>query len=811
MINESDKTKQLKLLIENIRNSLTKNSISNKLVIVNSFLYYIGLNYLKDYLDKDCFNNEEIYKKEIVRLNSLFPYFFDKIDANDYVYIKIDDNKVFEKIINNSIYIGSLYQYFNNQTKKDIYSQKQAKNKINKDDVSIATQIFTPDWITNYLVNNTLNKFLEIDYSTNDYIVEEIQKGKEDKNQNKEIKIIDPCMGTGNILLYVFDKLYSYYIKKSKQKDNYQICKDIIEECLYGFDIDYFACKIIKFSLVLKVIQKNIERITNLDEIKEKIQFRFNLIYLNNSIIPNSSYLGSLIKDCSNPLISKLLTQKYDIVLTNPPYMGRKSIDNEIKEYLNKFYTFGKGELYAAFIERCIEMCKNNGYIGMITIHSWMFINSFKELRKELINSYFLESMIHSGAGTFSELNAFNALATAFIINKRNRNDLTTFIRLADEYNIEKKKREFFNKDNYYYVNIKRFLDIPNYPFIYFVNERVFSIFKDNIKLKELFIIKQGLATGDNKRFVKYWYEVNKEDICFNANSTEEAIESKKKWFPYNKGGNFCKWYGMNEYIVDWENNGYEIKNNLNKKGKLRSRPQNQKYYFKEGITWSLFGFENFGVRYKPNGFIFDVSGSSMFPIDNTKKYQYYVLSFLCSKVAFYLLSSIAPTVNFQIGNIGDLPIILDDKYLDEINTIAIENINLCKENWDNQEISWDFTEHKLVTFYGLSLHDALDKYILYQNNLYNRLKTNEERLNTIFNQIYRLDIDPIVIDRDITIKRLTKKDEEKIIKSYISYLIKNILETERKISLNDLETKINKILKESFIEYNDNDLYRFT
>ena len=215
-------------------------------------------------------------------------------------------------------------------------------------------------------------------------------------------------------------------------------------------------------------------------------------------------------------------------------------------------------------------------------------------------------------------------------------------------------------------------------PYIYFVCPRIIDLYQKLSKaLGDVYPIKQGLATGDNETFVRYWHEVDKEKIMFNASSIDEAINSGKKWFPYNKGGNYRKWYGMNEYIISFDNDSYQKL--LNQGNKLPSRI----YYFKEGITWSLFGFENFGVRYKQKGFVFDVSGSSMFP---DEKHLYYALAFLTSNVAFKLLSYLAPTVNFQVGNIKDLPYIIDDTYLDEINSLVKSNIKLCQENWDNKE-----------------------------------------------------------------------------------------------------------------------------
>ena len=460
---------------------------------------------------------------------------------------------------------------------------------------------------------------------------------------------------------------------------------------------------------------------------------------------------------------SKILSQKYDVTITNPPYMGKKSLNENIKKYLDKYYNDVKTDLYSTFIKKCINLTKPNGLCGMVTIHTWMFIKSYEQLRELILNKTTIINMVHSGAATFEELNSFNVLATAFILKINIIKEYqSSFIRLTDYLSKDEKINQFNDKNNIFYKSQSIFNSIPTTPFVYWVSNKIIGNFMDKLKIKDLCDLKQGLATGDNNRFVRFWYEVEWNIIGFNIKDSSETINSNLKWFPYNKGGNFRKWYGNNEYVINWENNGYELKNYE------RSVLRNKDYYFKEGITYSLFGFENFGVRYKDYGFIFDVSGSSIFV---KKDYLYYILSFLASNVAFLYLSTLAPTVNFQVGNISNLPLIIDSKRVPLIEEIAKKNIHIAKEDWDNSEVSWDFKKHPFLNYENSSLEVISDEYKDYLNESYNALKYNEEQLNKIFIDIYGLngELSYEVNERDIA---LTKYNYANSVKSFISYAI---------------------------------------
>lgn len=772
--------KTLKTFAQSTRRVLLQKSIDSE-VAYNIFFDYV---FLKVLTQNNIIKTEnESYDEIKKRCKELFPYYFSNSSLNltDLIDITLPESEY-----QNIEALGWLFQYFQSETKEK--AKEGESKKFADKNVPITTQVFTPKWICEYMLNNTLGKILG--YKNLNYYIE---------NENdtimkiENLKVLDPCMGTGNILIYAFELLMKKYIDLGYETS--KAAELIIYNNLYGFEIDEKAYKVALFSLQTLCMKYGFKNIN-----KERIH-----IYLINN------QLGSLINESYIGLDNKIqsaLLDKYDVVCTNPPYMGKKNLNKEVSTYLEQKFPLGKSELYAAFILRCLELAKDSGYVSMITIHSWMFISSFEKLRNYIIDNYYLQSMIHTGANTFMDLNGFNALATSFIIKKESYNKrLTTFIRLANYYDYETKKKEFYNLSNYYYVDVIKFKAIPGVVFDYYVNQKIINLFK-NKKIKDLYELRQGLATGNNKKYVHYWYEVEKDKIKFDCKSLEEALKSNYLYFPYNKGGNFSKWYVSCENVIRFDEQSFEEL--CNQGNKLPSR----KYYFQKGITWSLFGFENFAVKYKDYGYIFDVSGSTLFIED---KYLYYVLGYLASNLCFYMLSLLAPTVNFQVGNIGNLPMIINDNYLQTINKLVQENIRMCKENWDNQDISWDFKESPYIK-YGKSslLEENYKLYEINQNKLYNKLKGNEEELNSIYNKIYDIDfISNKVISRDLTIKPL---DEVKEIKNLLNYLIGIVLGRYKIdgynsydfIELSLLKDEIRLVLQKLFGENNLEENYRY-
>lgn len=754
-----------------------------------------------DFIEKQ--DNENLYKYLIITqcnaLGECLPGMFEKIE--DYTELLFPNNllkpgNVLERMVDDIPtedwedavqIIGWMYQYYNVELKDDTFAKLKKNIKISKERIPAATQLFTPDWIVRYMVENSLGR-IYIDKRKNEgvyadgrgldemtwheaeserikaekeiaekmgwkYYLPEAEQEPEVREQlNKisteasenfditKIKVLDPCMGSGHILVYAFDVLMQMYVEFGYSER--EAAKSIVENNLYGLDIDNRAGQLAYFAVMMKARKYN-RRILNV-ETKPNVM----AIQESNSINPDyfslfgdlegkarelfdnmkdAKDLGSIIRvkltveeltelknkaeEIENsfydnffdkarqsgiatefiPLIEQaiILAQKYEVVVTNPPYMGKKSLNNRLASFLDENYPNGKSELYSAFILECIDLTKENGFTAMITIHTWMFIRTFEGVRSKILHDTTISSMMHTGAATFEELNSFNVLATAFSLRKICiSNYISTFLRLADYYSTEMKLNNFNNPDCYYNIKQNQFEYVPGKPFVYWITEKARSNFSKFKQLREYAEPKQGLATGDNDRFVRNWHEVAFNKVGLLCTSTKRSLKSHKKWFPYNKGGNFRKWYGMNEFIIAFDSENYI---QLSKRGnKLPSKH----YYFQKGLTWSLFGFENFGVRYKTEGFVFDVSGSSMFPKEDQ---MLYILAFLAGAVSFYYLSVLAPTVNFQVGNIGDLPLFIDELKKAKVTELARNSIEISKIDWDSYETSWDFQKNPLL------------------------------------------------------------------------------------------------------------------
>lgn len=782
---------------------------------------------------------DELFKylfiKQCDSLNEILPGLFKK--TNDYINILFpvnlsNENSFIRKIVSeidekyfddNVEIIGWLYQYYISEKKDEIFKKLKQNIKISKENIPPVTQIFTPKWIVKYMVENSLAKFY-IENNNDFKFPSQLKYYVDTKNFEEksfmgitpeEIKIIDPCMGSGHILVYAFDVLFDIY------KENGYLDKDIpyliFENNLFGIDIDDRAYELAYFALMMKgrskyrkfFMKKDIkfnfypivESSFVIDSIMNKVDFNnqeeketlLNLLEL----FKDSKEYGSLLsakginfniinedniyknlspneREIISKIIStaKILSDNYHIVITNPPYMSSRGMSEKLTLYLKEHYRNSKMDLFSVFIERGFELTYKNGYNAMLTMQSWMFLYKFEKLRKIIFDNNTIVSLLHMDNNVMSI--AFGTSATIF--KKKFMEDyegVYNYVKCEDLDN----EGELLNfpvaKNRNSKIKLKSFYDIPGFPLNYWISDRAREVFKQYKPLKEYFDLKQGMATTDNKKFVRYWYEIDKDNIEFNCKSHDDLLNIDKKWFPYNKGGDYRKWYGNNEYIVKYENCGEDLIKFVKQKYPKITDPEfvikNRKYYFKKGITWSLFGFKNFGVRYKNYGFIFDVSGSSIFP---DEKYEKYILAFLCSNICFYLLSSIAPTVNFQIGNIGDLPIIIDDSYLNEVNMLSSRNIYLCKKEWDFYETSWEFKTHPAILFkVNSSLKDAFENYKNEVQNMFNEVKKNEVRLNEIFKNIYGFtnEVSNEVEDSNISIRNV---DEKTFVESFISYFV---------------------------------------
>ena len=552
------------------------------------------------------------------KLSKVIPQVFDGV--TDYIDILIPDNllndtgfitKVINEVPEDNFkeveIIGWLYQYYNQSEKDKVISKKVAYKK---NEIPYATQLFTPNWIVKYLVENSLGNYcIENSIAINqkddfNYLVE--QKNLKEKNILKleNISFIDPCCGSGHILTYAFEIFYKIY--KSLGYNKNDIPKIILKNNLYGIDIDDRAGQLSILSVLLKAIEydKNIfnEDIANIlniisiqetntlgenildnlktEEAKEEAKYLINTFEnakeigsliliepknydaLEKEILNNDTIFGIELRNKLLPLIkqAKILANKYDVVVTNPPYMGQSYMPTNLKKYINEHYKESKSDLCTAFMQN--NLVKENGLLAMINQHSWMFLSSFEDLRFNIINNKTILNMVHLGTRAFEEISGEVVQTTAFIMKNKYIDNASTFIRLVDYDKAELKEKKYLenlnSKKDFYYRNIKDFLNVPGYSMAYWVSDSVIKNFSNKL-LGELFEVKQGMTTGNNNLFLRYWYEVNYDKIGFGL-SNEQAKISDKKWFPYNKGGEFRKWYGNNEYIVNYENDGKEMK-----------------------------------------------------------------------------------------------------------------------------------------------------------------------------------------------------------------------------------------------------------
>lgn len=795
-----------------------------------------GLDMEKVYeLKDDAKKEEELYKYLLITqcnaLNPILPGMFQKI--SDYTELLFPDNLLRENSVIQKMIelipqqdweeqveiLGWLYQYYINEPKDKLIN---AKKQYKLDDVPFVTQIFTSDWIVQYMVQNSLgrmwinagDKDLK-DYDW-DYYLQERDGAKKDASIDPStIKVIDPCMGSGHIIAYIFDALIQMY-------DNYgytrsDAVESILQNNIYGMDISERAYQLAYFSLMMKarkysrtILNKRIKPhlycLENVLSFREELvdfvangdlQVKKDILLLQQeleflgeygSLVETSSIDYSKIEqrineienteydnlidqgyrlECINDVRSmietaKSLNMKYDSVITNPPYIGNKFLPARLKDYIEKNYKDYKSDIFAAFIARIIHMTKLNGNIGMLTPYVWMFISTYEELRRKVLNETQITSLVQL------EYNAFEAACVpvcSFTLKKTSDKLLGEYVRLsefkgADIQGVKVIEAVNNRECGYRYTTDQRGFDvIPGAPVAYWVDKRIVENFNVGTRVDTFAFPKQGLATADNNRFLRLWFEVSIDNIGLGYKNAEDAAESCKKWFPYNKGGGFKKWYGNNEYVINWENNGSELRNF---KGSVIRSPQ---YYFQEGISWCKITSSDFSMRYIPNGFLFDVAGCTLF-VEKAK--IKYMLGYMNSKINAYILGLISPTLNFEVGHIGSLPIIFNEEYRSEVEKLVSENIELCKSDWDSYENSWDFKKSPLLTRKG-KLSEIYNEYVEEKIRQFDRLKANEIRINEIFANIYGADqiVSSIVDDEEVIIGSPDYKNDMKALISY--------------------------------------------
>lgn len=740
--------------------------------------------------------------------------------------------------------IGWLYQFYISERKDEVFAKK---GKFEADEIPAATQIFTPNWIVKYMVQNTVgriyldnNPYTTLAYKEKwQYLVEPAEPTPAEAilhyNELTDLKVADLACGSGHILNECFDLLYDLYITEGYTR--VEAITHIFRDNLTGIDLDPRAQQLSLFALTLKACQRDhsfadahcLPRVLTMPKVQLPTDTRLAVeIDAVNTLLKDAESLGSIMKFDLTPaarewvvsLVAEneaaalviALTERYDALVMNPPYMGGGNMNEALSKYVKKNYEDGKTDLFSVFMEVAIERLKVHGLYGMINMQSWMFLSSFEKLRKTLLDNYHIENMLHLGPRTFDELSGEVVQNTAFVVAKHSSSSQGgTYFRLVDGKCCADKEQMFLHaaelEAKIYYPNVPQanFEKIPGCPIGYWVSEKILTRFARNLALSAVCKPTQGLATADNARFLRYWHEVNLEKIGFGMKSAEEAKESGLKWFPYNKGGNQRRWYGNQTHVVNWENDGEEIKSF---KGAVIRNPD---CYFKSSLSWSDISSTSNSFKVYPDGFIFDVCGMSCFNIPN----RINLLGVLNTKFIAVVAKILNPTMHFQIGDFKKLPYLKIDK--DGFNNLVSQNIAISKLDWDSHETSWDFQQNELISLidlteqdlttesvtalcsttaqgnaviqqtdespHAIKLQDLVERYHQKWNTLFMQLHSNEEELNRQFIDIYGLqdELTPDVSLNEITILQqeevsiegnALKWHDEVILKQLLSYAV---------------------------------------
>lgn len=718
--------------------------------------------------------------------------------------------------------IGWLYQYYISEKKDEIINIY--KGTIKKEDLPAATQLFTTDWVVRYMVDNSLGRYW-IERNPESKLIDKLEyfvtpksgeiKYIDEKISPEELTFFDPCMGSGHILVYAFDILMDIYLECGYSER--EAVAKILEKNLFGLDIDQRAYQLAYFALMMKARSYN-RRIfrkpvsLNLAAIEESNgikKFECSGMTLDKDKNKVGEYLVNVYKDAKEigslqtieendykaftdyllscednydqfdifslswrqdvlPVMLKLskqadiMSRKYSVVCTNPPYSNK--LGGNLKKFVTDNYKDYSGDLFSVFIYRNFGYCKPDGYSGFMTPFVWMFIKTYEKLREYIITNKSITTLVQMEYSAFEEA---TVPICSFVLKNGKENQPGYYIRLSDfkgGMDLQKQKvLEAINNKScgYFFETIeKNFLEVPGNPIAYWATFKLIENFKKGRSLSSIANVKKGLDTGDNSRFLRIWHEVNIKNTSINNFQSHD----NKKWIPLQKGGSFRKWYGNNDYVINWKNNGMEIKST----GKANIR--SQQFYFNEGITWSTISSSYLGMRYVENGFIFETAGNMMFFNENNID-LYYCLAYLCGKIPPLFMNCLNPTITTTVGSISTLPIVNSNIQKNNIKNYSIENINISKTDWDSFETSWNFKTHPLIEFKSNNIENSYNNWAEFTEKQFHQLKANEEELNRIFIDIYGLqdELTPEVEDKDVTIR---KADKERDVKSFISYAV---------------------------------------
>ena len=801
-----------------------------------------GLDMEKVYAYKEANDNDELYKYLLITqcnaLSSVLPGMFQKIV--DYTELLFPDNLLREgSVVEQMIaqipeedwkdavqIIGWLYQYYNSEKKDDVFAALKKNVKITKENIPAATQLFTPDWIVHYMVENSLGR-LWVEGHPNDelksqwkYYLEEAEQEPDVQAQlasiheeykalkPEDILCIDPCCGSGHILAYMFDVLVQIY--EAYGFTTSESVASIVENNLYGLDIDDRAAQLAYFAVMMKArqydrrffsrdIQPHVYAIAESNHADG-----FTLDYFCNGDAKLTAAMKTIIEEMHDakeygsilnftsqdwsalytrfdeiredinisresalrellPLVqvAEAMAQKYDVVVTNPPYMGSSNMSEKLSVYLKDCYSDSKGDFSAVFVERCQSMTKNGYFTSFVVPQSLLFLIAFKQMRYKMAYSSGLSSLIHLGTGAFDS--GFGTVALVLRIGNY-RNERGAFHDLRTGNDSDEKIQILFKGKTRYYNSQQNLSKLPNAVMAYWCSDNMIRAFTDYPQVRDKFSLECGIKNGNNDKFLRAWFEVA--DFKVNDSDNREIclrnMESGKTWFRCNKGGGYKKWYGNYEYVVDLENNAQHIKAMVSPSTYRLRKIEN---YFHPTITWPLSGGNKFGCRYMDIDTLPDVN-ANIIVIHGRK--EYCLMGYMNSIVFDRILDMLNPTVNFPIDTVASAPYLEADT--ERIECLVKENISLAKSDWDSFEASWNFKKHPLIGNYS-SITKAYNSWERQCDERFNQLKANEEELNRIFIDIYGLqdELVPEVEDKDVTVRIA---DLQRDIKSFISYAV---------------------------------------
>ena len=755
---------------------------------------------------KDSDDYDKLFSRLFIiqcrKLNEILPELFTKTKPYENLLLRIsyvDPDGVVRDLVDNIPeddfrdavqIIGWMYQFYNSELKDKTFADLKKNVKITKETIPAATQLFTPDWIVRYMVENSVGRvwleghddpslrskwryFLDEAEQEPEVLSElkRIRSGRTDMMPS-DIKVIDPCMGSGHILVYAFDLLMQIY--ESYGYLSSDAAEMIITQNLYGLDIDDRAYQLAYFAVMMKArqydpgvfskgLKPNLHGIPESNEISDddlskygyKMQSTERSLALNDlryimQLFRDAKMYGSLLKpkdvDYSRlrkalndyPItfdpnicdtiqeivdVSEMLSGQYDSVVTNPPYMGSSGMDTKLSKFVKELYSNSKADLSTCFMEKTLSLCNHNGFMSMINIPVWMFLSSFETLRGIIsLNSTFI-NMAHQGRGIFGS----DFGSTAFVISKNHVDGyIATYVKLFDKQgsvdSIEEKESRFLSGENRFYVKQDRFNAIPGAPIAYWVSDQFIDNFKKGISINSIsdFTGSQNI-TADNERFLRMWWEV---DYC--------NIGIGRKWIRYAKGGDSRKYYGNIIHVVDWSDDA-----RLFYKTNKTSNLLEHSYWYKEGITYTMLSSKGASFRYLPSDCIFDKGGPS---IVNLGENLYYVLAFLNSNVSKTYLGTLNPTINLQVKDVNNLPLIIDSDRFNTISEMSIICKKISEDDWSENESSIEYISHPMLSFDVGKIEECLEKRLDIINERRVQMQNSESIINQEFNEIYGLD-----------------------------------------------------------------------